>query len=231
MCCPKDNPQGDNRIATQSMFERSLQWCDWNIDMAALKVRLFDCIAVALYRQLGVWTETSNPVLAHRLHRRNLDCKRQYAGVVGWFAGDVPVSLDLTKPLEGQLAEFQAQIKALPMGGLTYEVLSNQGRLPRAHAVGAVRLNYQPMHLMPELDGVELEYRLFEPPPHECAYLLDIIARTGDRDLQIIVRYSKEIYREETIRAFVDGWFDNARTIFGEVEGWAQDDEQVLTTV
>jgi acyl carrier protein len=206
MVCPTDYQKGPNNIASQEAYETIHSWLDLGIDISRAKYQIFDYVAVGLYQYLATWTNHKMPVITHRLHRRNMDLKEQYTEVAGWFAGDIPLSLNVEQAVSEQILSFQKQIRELPMGGVTYEILSNQGLLPQAYEVGPIRLNYQPASLMPFLKSVDLESHLFESATHDRLYLLDIIMRVNKEHFKVILRYSKNVHNHKTIEKFVQEW-------------------------
>jgi FkbH-like protein len=206
MVCPTDYQKGPNNIASQETYETIQSWLDLGIDISKVKSQLFDYIVVGLYQCLATWTNHKMPVITHRLHRRNMDLQEQYTEVVGWFAGDIPLSLNVEQAVSEQIVNLQKQLREVPMGGVTYEILTNQGLLPPAYEVGPIRLNYQPVSLMPLLKNVELASHLFESPTHDRLYWLDIVMRVNQAHFQVILRYSKNLHNQNTIEKLVQEW-------------------------
>lgn len=63
------------------------------------------------------------------------------------------------------------------MGGVTYEILSNQGLLPPTYEVSPIRLNYLPKN---PASATKIENGFpRRPPAHDRLYLLDIVHITG----------------------------------------------------
>jgi len=213
--CPTDYPTGANSIASQEEYETVHEWSDVGVTPSMANSHLFDAIAVALYQYVATWTHHKRPVIVHRLHRRNMDLKQQYTEVAGWFAGDIPLSLNVEQSVSDQILSFQQQMRACPMGGVTYEILSNQALLPKAHEVGSIRLNYQPTSLMPLSKDVALQSHLFESATHDRLYLLDIIIRTNKTHFKVIVRYSKHIHDHQSIEKLVKQWLLIMKGIIG----------------
>jgi len=128
--------------------------------------------------------------------------------VFGWFAGDIPLKFDLEagQSFQESLQQFKSAFKDLPAGGLTYETLANQGKLPRVDAICPVRLNYQPFTL--DAPDMDIESALFESVAHDRLYLLDVIIRLQKTGCLLIVRCSKHCHKRAAIEQFVQRWLE-----------------------
>ena len=193
--CPVDSSGGPNDIASQCEYEAKYR--------ATPEAGAFPRLTVALYRQLAEWTGNRKPVVTFRLHRRD---PGRYDDVAGWFAGDAPLPLDIGRDGTERL---QSELRSLPMGGVTYEILSNRGDLPEAHEISPVRLNYQPLGFSENGSGGS--FRLYESQNHDRLYLLDIIVREKEGFFQVIVRYSKNRHTRDTVIEFVRRWLSKVQ--------------------
>ncbi|HDN26375.1 MAG TPA: SDR family NAD(P)-dependent oxidoreductase, partial [Thioploca sp.] len=213
--CPTDFQKGPNNLACEEKYDAIHSLVDLGIDRSKAKSQLFDYFCVGLYQYLGKWTNHKKPVIVHRLHRRNMGLKEQYHDVIGWFAGNVPLSLNVEQPLCEQILSFQKQRREMPMDGVTYEILSNQGLLPSAEEVGPITLNYQPESFASK--GLNQEINLFESPAHDRLHLLNVIMNVkGDR-LKVIVRYSNNFHNPSTIEKFVQQWMQTTKEVILEL--------------
>ncbi len=213
--CPTDFQKGPNNLACEEKYDTIHSLVDLGINNSKEKSQLFDYFCVGLYQYLGKWTNHKKPVIVHRLHRRNMGLKEQYHDVIGWFAGNVPLSLNVEQPLCEQILSFQKQRREMPMDGVTYEILSNQGLLPSAEEVGPITLNYQPESFASK--GLNQEIHLFESPAHDRLHLLNVIMNVkGDR-LKVIVRYSNNFHNRSTIEKFVQQWMQTTKEVILEL--------------
>jgi hypothetical protein len=142
--------------------------------------------------------------VAHRLHRRNIGSDQDFSEVLGWFAGDVPLKIAVNPggALSETAAEFREQFASIPMGGVSYEVLSNLGAIPACHDVSPVRLNYFPAYSV--RDDVEVEFEKFQAPGHKRLYVLDLVVAPGKADCLFIARYSNQYFSQSEISEMVD---------------------------
>ena len=211
---PRDFSKRQDDIASECSLVSEYDWSELGIDNKKSKALIFDYLSVALYDCIGEWAGESNPLIAHRLHRRNLEFNEHHFSTVAWLAGDVVLGMDVNLGSSEKIQSFQEKFRHIPMGGISYEILRNQGLLAAAHEVAAVRLNYQPEIAM--LKDIESDVYLYESAEHERLYLLDIIVRVMNNQLKVIVRYSKNRHKLETIQDLVINWLGLTKKLISE---------------
>lgn len=212
---PKDFPAGQNDIASECSFASIYTLSEFGIHNAKLKAAMFDYLSVALYNSIGEWTNEKRPLISHRLHRRNFSADSDYFSLMGWFAGDVVLGLNIAQSNQDKIGDFQANFRAIPAGGVSYEILDQQGLLPSTHEVAAVRLNFQPE--LPAVGDIDPEIYLHESPAHIRLYVLDVVVRIKQEQIKIIVRYSKNQYAHDTVKNFVATWIAKISTIITDM--------------
>jgi hypothetical protein len=208
MSFPTDTEKGPNNIASEKEYKKYYSFKKLGATRVVLKNKMFYYLSVGLYKCLAKWTNNNNKVIViHRLNRRNLESGGNFFNTAGWFAGDVPLSFSLDPELsvKEQIQQFYKQFNMIPMGGVTYEILSNQGLLPCAHKVGPIRLNFQPDLFV----NIDADAKLYEPPEHNRLYIIDLIARMKKDGLEVIARYSKNLHNINTIKQFIKMWFED----------------------
>ena len=102
--------------------------------------------------------------------------------------------------------KFQNCFAAIPMGGLSYEILANKHQCPQTYEFCPIRLNYQPNGF--DFGGVEFDVHPFESGSHKRLYQLDFIVRMNKRNSLIIARYSKNFHTRATIKQIVNRWVE-----------------------
>ncbi len=213
--CPTDFNKGLNDMASKREYSESykLEELCLNGDFNSKK-DMFTCLSVGLYRYLAEWTEDKEPIVNHRLHRRNLNLDKDYSDASGWFAGDVPLPLSIKSDFSGaeQIKRFRHMYNEIPMGGVTFEMMALDGRLPFTHEISPIRFNYQPASVMSKVD-IDVETTLLQAPGHDRLYLIDLIVRNKKNSLLIIARYSKNYHKLGTIKKFLNGWIDEFKTV------------------
>jgi acyl transferase domain-containing protein len=184
---PVDNSAGDNLGGSEAELVLA---CPYPavLDLPRL--------ATALYRVISEWSGNPAPVIAHRLHRRRVR-GRNFGGVFGCLAGDVPISLSADAGPE----QLRSTLKAIPEHGITYDLLALAGDLPLPWEAAPVRLNFQP-----PIGEMNLSVTQRPPAAGNRGYLLDLIVRPGERELTLIARYSRSIYRQDTIEKILKLW-------------------------
>jgi acyl transferase domain-containing protein len=200
---PTDWEKGPNHYASEKTLTGTLPPPP-NATPADLGARL----ATALYECVAAWWGMAEPVIAHRLHRRNLGGHGYYPDVVGWFAGDVPLRRPPGRSLTERCEGFRALLADLPMGGLGYELLALKGELPFAHAVAPLRFNFQPRSLFAHPVGVTHDTHLHHAPDLDRLYLIDLIVREQADGLKVIARYSENFHGESSLAALLALWAD-----------------------
>ena len=220
--CPQDYNKGTNTIASEKEFRTRYELKECGLLSPKIKGQFFYYVALALYRYLQEWTGDQAPIVSHRLHRRELGLNGSFQKAVGWFAGDIPLSFcpSCKMSASSQVKEFQQVFQDIPPGGISYELLVNQGKLPPAHTVCPIRVNYQRMDLF--CLSVKTNTYLYESPAHDRSYLLDLIVRLRPEDLEVIVRYSKNRHKLSTVKTLVLEWMKKTKALIEETMGTGQ---------
>ncbi len=181
------------------------------------KAPLFEILGVALYHALAEWTGCREPLITHRLHGRKT-LHAFYHDVVGFFACDAPLSFPVNPEQISteDISRFRRAFGKMPLGGITYSILTSQGKLEPSYRIAPVRFNYQPFVAGPAVESLKMidqQVRTYQPGQHRRCYLIDMIVRVQPGKLLILARYSRAHHREDTIRALVERWVTTARRL------------------
>ena len=220
--CPQDYPTGANTIESEKEYRIRYKFGDLGLASLQMKGHFFDCLAVGLYAYLSEWIGHQAPIISHRLHRRELGLNGRYHDTVGWFAGDIPLrfSLHKTGPLSSDVKAFRQKFQQIPMGGVSYEMLVNQNKLPGVYKVCPIRLNYQRLDFSSK--SINTDTYPFESPAHDRGYLLDLIVRLKQKDVEILVRYSKNRHKLSTVKKLVFEWMKKTKAFVEATLGIGQ---------
>ena len=217
--CPLDYNKGTNTVASEKEFRARYELKKLGLLSPRTKGQFFNYLALALYQYLQKWTGHRQPLVSHRLHRRMLGLNGSFQKVVGSFAGDIPLSFSPSTedPILSQVREFQQVFKGIPRGGIGYELLVNQGTLPLVHTVCPIRLNYQRLDLFSL--SVKSDTYLYQSPTHDRGYLLDLIVRLKSKEIEVVVRYSKNRHKLSTVKQLVRGCINKTKAFIGKTMG------------
>lgn len=215
---PLNGAGGRPMVGNETVSVVSLTFDDLGITSRKQLGRLFYTVSTGLYAALGDRTGNNNPVIFHRLHRRNLNHYGVFADAAGRFAGDFPLCLPLTEQVGGKggdekwlIDAFQEKFSQVPLQGLTYELLTDKREI-EVDESGFLLLNFQPD--IPRLNGlVDIKWRQYESGSLERRYLMDLIVRVKKTSLTIISKYSENVLKKETADEFVAAWTDRIKTL------------------
>ena len=168
-------------------------------------------VAAALYAALAQTSKHKELTVSHRLHRRDLAGHSKMADDVGYYAGDVPITLEAAICADANAVGHRLRgIRAdMILGGAEYELLANLQQIKPVHELTTLRLNYQPPSLFGNngsIRVVDADTFLYQPDDHTRLYELDCIVRQGPEDLVFIIRYNKQQYAPDRIQSFVRDW-------------------------
>ena len=174
----------------------------------------WESIAAVLYYILAHRSKCRKITIAHRFHRRDLSSHFNMADDVGYYAGDIPITLDSaicndTTAARENLVRVRSEMM---LGGVEYELLSNLEEIKPSHEATKVRLNYQPLSLFMNNNSIHLlsiDTFLYEPDDHMRPYDLDCIIRQNKERLLFIICYNKNHYTEDLVQSFVGDWIWN----------------------
>jgi len=168
-------------------------------------------VAAALYAQFTEKNTAEKITIAHRFHRRYLSGHSEMVDDVGYYAGDIPMTLNSKICNNAKIAgEHLSHIRSeITLGGVEYEILSNLGEVRPAYELTKVRLNYQPLPPFFSDDAIhvkKINTFLYEPGNKARLYDLDCIVRQDLENIVFIVRYNKNNYLDKAIKSFVNDW-------------------------
>jgi acyl transferase domain-containing protein/NAD(P)-dependent dehydrogenase (short-subunit alcohol dehydrogenase family) len=181
--------------------ELSLSPAELGLSTAPAETRHRRLLA-ALLQTLAEWTGQSEPVIALRRHGRSGPLAEPFHDVVGWFACDIPLAVEVSADLEQTLAALSARLAELPADESGYLRLQLAGELPPLHQVAPLRFNYQPAGLA-SIAG-EIERRVEQNAPSE--YPIDWIVRERGDKLEIIIRHDRTLHHPDTIAGLLERW-------------------------
>ena len=171
------------------------------------RYRLYEA-AAALYLSYSTWANDKQPVIAHRLSRRHLN-GRNYRDAIGWFAGDVPIRIQLPGVALAVMKEIKGNLMNLSMGGLEYDWLYVNDLLPPLHSFCSLRFNYFPVPAIRQAEGImvsDMDVTLHQAPGSIREYAIDFIVRDSRREMKVIIRYSRELFTEDSIAELLAEW-------------------------
>lgn len=150
----------------------------------------FYLIAVNLYFACGKKWNLNNPIIYHRLHRRNLSLIGEYNEVLGRFVGDIPISINVEDEMVFQ--NFEYKVKTLFPISMAYELLEMKDEVPESPY--NICLNFQP-NINPSI----INWNAYEKynEDEELKYDLLFIVREHSEYFEVILKYSKEQFLEE----------------------------------
>ncbi|SMF97469.1 non-ribosomal peptide synthase domain TIGR01720/amino acid adenylation domain-containing protein [Methylomagnum ishizawai] len=182
---------------------------------------LIAALARALCHQAGP-TETLLELEGHG--RVDLFPELDPGQTVGWFTSVYPVRLDGGADLGGSIRSVKEHLRQVPHQGVGYGLLrqlapddlrARIAALPRPavtfNYLGRFDTSFDPHTALfrPAPEGIGLE----RDPDAPLANELEINAQVYAGSLRLEWRYSRERYREATIRALMDGFRDALRAV------------------
>jgi 3-oxoacyl-(acyl-carrier-protein) synthase/NADP-dependent 3-hydroxy acid dehydrogenase YdfG/acyl carrier protein len=156
---------------------------------------LFARLGQALAEMLGGWLGEQEIPLAIRYHNRNQE-GGFYRGA-GLFATDIAVSLALQNENTWERA-YRAFQEATQTASDAYHW----------HSGGFFRFNFQP-HWQRSFGASTVQFEDTSEYLDASAlrmYQLDFIAREKGEGVELIVRYSENFFRKETVEGLLEGW-------------------------
>ena len=196
---------GPNLAAHESSLCRTLSLDDLGLASVPPETRHLRLLA-ALLQTLAEWTGQPEPVIALRRHGRSGPLAEPFHDVVGWFACDIPLAVEVSPDRGQSMATLATRLKQLPADESGYLRLQLAEAVPPLHEIAPLRFNYQPAGFLSpvELAG-ETERRVVEPdaPRH---YLIDWIIRERGDSLEVIVRHADTLHRPDTVAGLLERW-------------------------
>lgn len=185
---------------------------------------ILEMLVAAVIRSLATWIEDRPVVLGIIDHGREalfdeIDLSNTVGSLIGarWFPLRLPASI---APNEVLFAMKQ-QMRELPNRGSTYalqrllssepELLARLRALPH-HEIEFNYLGYQdslddePLFASPEYEPEELDW--WEDPAEKNSYLISFTSFFLKGQLNVVCRYSKNLYRQETIEAIMQRFLE-----------------------
>jgi len=214
---PIDFNRGDDIVSSEQVYISKERFEGYDFNDDEFRGTLFISLSLGLYRHLSHTANHANPVIAHRLHRRGVKLEHDYSDVVGRFAGDIPLRFAI-KPeasVRDQVRDFQGLMRQIPMDGLTYDMLVNQGKIPGANETCSVMFNYQPVSIFTKY-AVDSKSRQFESASNKRFYQMEAIVRERDDHIIVIVKYSNNNYKAGSIKKFVQGWMNETTRVISD---------------
>lgn len=180
---------------------------------------ILEMLVAAVMRSLAGWLGNRPLVLGIIDHGREalfdeIDLSNTVGSLIGarWFPLHLPGSLALDEVLQA----VRQQMRELPNRGSTYSLLRLMSTEPalqaqlRALPHHEIEFNYlgyqdslddEPLFAPPEYEPAELDW--WEDPGEINSYLISFTSFFTQEQLHIVCRYSKNLYRQETIEAIM----------------------------
>lgn len=199
---------------------------------AAYHTEINDLLLTSLALALSRWTGKRAFLVELEGHGREpLFEEVDLSRTVGWFTTTFPVPIDLGRTVEPgeSLVSVKEQLRQIPHRGIGFGFLKYFGdhalkdrlaKLPKAE-ISFNYLGQLDQHAPSESEfGVAMERRGGEQDPNEVRdSLLDVIASVRGERLQVRLRYSCNLYRQETIQALSEWYFDELRALIHHCSG------------
>jgi non-ribosomal peptide synthase protein (TIGR01720 family) len=190
---------------------------------------ILEMLVAAALKSLAGWIETRPVVLGIIDHGREalfdeIDLSNTVGSLIGarWFPLRLPESLAPNDVLRA----VKHQMRELPNRGSTYSLqrlLSNeQALLARLRDLPhhEIEFNYlgdqdslddEPLFAPPEYEPEELDW--WEDPGETNSYLISFTSFLAQGQLNVVCRYSKNLYRQETIDAILQRFLETLAQI------------------
>ncbi|HSK75700.1 MAG TPA: non-ribosomal peptide synthase/polyketide synthase [Thermoanaerobaculia bacterium] len=192
---------------------------------AAYRTQINDVLLAALAETFAAWTGEPSLVVDLEAHgREELFPDVDLTRTVGWFTTQFPVRLSLPSPAApgAALKRIKEELRAVPRGGAGYGLLrflAGDAGLSRALAGTTgpqVAFNY-----LGQLDQALPESSLFAGAPESAgpslsagahrAVVFEVNASVRDGRLRVHWEHSRDLHREDTVRALAEGYLDALR--------------------
>lgn len=230
---PLDRPSGQNTADSSRSVSESLGSEETLALLqevpAAYRTQINEVLLTALVRTFQCWTGSLTMLVELEGHGREdllegVDPSR----TVGWFTTIFPVALDIqgAETIGEALRLVKEQLRKIPNRGIGYGLLRySSGDESIAASLQAlpqpeVRFNYLGQR------GAQSESALLTISPGPTGptqsrkgrrpYLLDIIGRVVNSELQLDWIYSENIFRRETVMRLARGYIEELRTLTGQ---------------
>ena len=218
------NPPATNLVASTQVLTMSLEKDETEALLRKVpetfRSHVNDALLTALTRAFRDWTGSRKLLVDLEGHGRDhgfedIDVTR----TVGWFTTLYPVLLDLGRNrLPGDcLRAIKEQLRAIPLGGLSYGLLRySRGDADLAAPMAAMPAAQVSFNYLGQLDAVIPEGAFFRrateaigpsrSPRGQRRYLLEINGAVTDGKLELQWSYSDQLHRRSTIEDLVGGY-------------------------
>lgn len=181
-----------------------------------------DILVTALAKSVRDWTRLEKFTIeleSHGRHFEDIDTTR----TIGWFTSIYPVTLEFNKiTIENQLKSVMEQLSKVPHKGMSYGVLRYMKQKLFQEHMSEIRFNY--------LGSVDNNFSdsLFEfssldtgneiSEKNNITAKVDINCMVVNGMLNIIISYSKKMYRPDTMEFFLNSIKSNLHQILAFIE-------------
>ena len=177
------------------------------VDKSAMQLSRFNYneLSSALYKQLSKYTPGDQVTIAHRFNNRNTFGQSK-KNLVAWLASDVPITLDSSQKPALLVQDFRAKKRAADQAALAFNLSNAQFDL---HNHCPVRFNYFPLFLNKGEQAIQFsnyDISLSFDPRNKMDYMLDLIVREDEEQLEFVVRYPKLEFERDFILSFINEW-------------------------
>jgi non-ribosomal peptide synthase protein (TIGR01720 family) len=196
-----------------------------------LHAQVNDILLTALARACYRWTGKTALLLDLEGHGReqlweDIDLSR----TIGWFTSLFPIMLDIGRHghWKDALLLVQNQLRRLPGNGLGFGVIRFLS--PDQKLAEKIRDIPQPgmsFNYLGQFDGLVPQDSMFRlapelPGPERApggrrANMLDFMARVIEGKLEVVLEYSRNLHRDDTMSSLVQNFMDEIRLMLGEV--------------
>ena len=195
---------GKERPTYESQEEVSLLVDKSNLNLSGFN---YNELSGALYTQLAKYTQSGQVSIAHRFHNRNT-LGNNKKNLFAWLASDAPITIDGNQSPLDLIQDFKAKKRRVHGEALASRLCNAKVDLSD---YCPVRFNYIPIILNKGFDAIQFPNytsTLSFDPRNKMDYMLDLIVRENEEQLEFIIRYSKLEFGKDFVEGFVKEWID-----------------------
>ncbi|WP_428242465.1 amino acid adenylation domain-containing protein [Gynuella sp.] len=226
-----DYPDGDNREqnTTIASFVLPKEHSDQLLRHArkVFGATLHTVLLAQWYQLMSLRTGQQRVILSHRMNGRDLgETSLRFAQSIGNFAVNFPVAVALPENAswQQQVEAVQSAFRELPSGGVSYDWLGGKlaDELYPDNKLTPLRINY-----LGHTDDLDSEFfeidwdianRRFMPDHQKRTTDIEVLMFFRDKQLHLDIDYSPQRYRDETIQALAEGYFELLRQMMESTE-------------
>ncbi|MDI6530868.1 amino acid adenylation domain-containing protein [Bacillus mycoides] len=178
-----------------------------------------ELMIIALSLVMAKYIKTNDVIIEIEGHgREELNDEIDVSRTIGWFTSLFPIRLQFEDvDISQQIKQLKEQLRSVPSKGLNYGVLKYISKELSSESRKYVRFNYLGDFNATFSNGIfEFAYENSgqdNSNKNEMDCLLDIVAYTVDKKLNLSITYSKNKFKQETISQFFMEYMNQLRDL------------------